>query len=531
MKVQHSMNNSPAIAGRPLPVTSIIGVTVAIVIWHGFALLLEGQFILASPFSVVTYIFHNSGLLWRALWATLESAAIGYFFGNIAAILLACIAIMIPRLEMPISFVALLVFCLPLVATGPILRVIYGPGIGPQAMLAALAVYYTTYVPLLVGLRAAPSNWFDLIESYGHGAWHKLIYVRFWAAIPYLVAGLQIAAPAAFLGAMVGEFTGAQRGMGVLSIQAMRSLDVDATWALATIASSVAIAVYMLIGRLGDILWPDKPPLILASSSKSKRQTLAQNIITFLLTALFIIAAWQISMDAMGLSSFFAKRPGDVWAYLITHDMAFQHRAELFAALIETLSYTLPGYLAGLLLGAFLAVIFVMSPTLSNLVLPIAIALRSIPIVSTAPLIVLALGRGNTGIIAIVAVMIFFPTLVACIQGLRQTSGQVLDVFNSYGASPLEKLILAQVPAMLPALFASARMAVPAAILAVTVAEWLATGTGIGNLMALTASTSNYNKLWGAVVFMTLFSFLFYLLVGLIEQKVLSIYAPEQIKN
>lgn len=522
------MNISPAIASRPLPITSIFGAILAVLTWHGFAILLDGQFILASPLAVINHIIENFGLLWRALMATLESAAIGYILGNLVAIFLACLAVTVPKLETPISFIALLVFCLPLVATGPILRVIYGPGIGPQVMLAALAVYYTTYVPLLVGLRAAPSNWFDLIESYGHGAWHKLIYVRFWAAIPYLVAGLQIAAPAAFLGAMVGEFTGAQRGMGVLSIQAMRSLDVDATWALATIASAVAIAAYLLVGWLGNVLWPDKPPLILSTNNQSKRKTFMQSLGTFVLTAIFIVAAWQIIMDEMSLNSFFAKRPGHVWAYLVTHDMAGEHRAELFAALGETLSYTLPGYIAGLLLGACLAVLFVMSTTLSNMVLPLAIALRSIPIVSTAPLIVLALGRGNAGIIAIVAVMIFFPTLVACIQGLRQTSGQILDVFDSYGASALEKLLLARVPAMLPALFASARMAVPAAILAVTVAEWLATGTGIGNLMALTASTSNYNKLWGAVVLMTLFSFLFYLVIGFIEHKVLAVYAPEQ---
>jgi ABC-type nitrate/sulfonate/bicarbonate transport system permease component len=126
---------------------------------------------------------------------------------------------------------ALLVFCLPLVATGPILRVFFGPGPGPQIALAALAVYYTTLIPLLVGLRAAPGSWFDLVRSYGRGppvgacpcAGHGL------AALP--VRGLQIAAPAAFLGAMVGEFTGAERGMGVLTIRAIRALDVEMTWA------------------------------------------------------------------------------------------------------------------------------------------------------------------------------------------------------------------------------------------------------------------------------------------------------------
>jgi ABC-type nitrate/sulfonate/bicarbonate transport system permease component len=104
----------------------------------------------------------------------------------------------------------------------------------------------------------------------------------------------------------------------------------------------------------------------------------------------------------------------------------------------------------------------------------------------------------------------------------------VLDVFASYGAGRWRRLVLAQVPAMLPALFASARMAVPASVLAVTVAEWLATGTGIGNLMALTNSTSNYNMLWSAIVVLTLVSSAGYLAVGALERAVLRVYAPEQ---
>ena len=77
-----------------------------------------------------------------------------------------------------VAALALLVFCLPLVATGPILRVLFGPGDGPQVTLAALAVYYTTFLPLLVGLRAAPASWFDLVRSYGRGRLTELVQVR-----------------------------------------------------------------------------------------------------------------------------------------------------------------------------------------------------------------------------------------------------------------------------------------------------------------------------------------------------------------
>jgi sulfonate transport system permease protein len=106
----------------------------------------------------------------------------------------------------------------------------------------------------------------------------------------------------------------------------------------------------------------------------------------------------------------------------------------------------------------------------------------------------------------------------------------VLDVMATYGAGRLTRLWQAQIPAMLPAFFAAARMSVLAAVLAVTVAEWLATGTGLGNLMALTASNSNYNLLWSAVVLVALGSAAAYAFVGALERAVLASVAPEQLR-
>ena len=328
-----------------------------------------------------------------------------------------------PRLERALGALALLVFCLPLVATGPILRVVFGPGDGPAVTLAALAVYYTTFLALMVGLRAVPRSWLDLVRSHGRGAGAQLRHVRAAAALPYLAAGLQIAAPAAVLGAMVGEFTGAERGLGVLTIRAMRALDTDATWTLAALAAGTAMAAYAAIGAIGRRLAPGPPALLLAPPPAPRPPRRARRAAEAVLIALAALALWQGAMDALGLSPFFAKRPGDVLAFLVTGPDAAAHRATLLAASAQTLGYAVPGYLAGLALGAGLACAVVLLPGLATTALPAAIALRSVPIVATAPLLVLALGRGAAGTIAIVAVMIFFPALVASLEGLRPRAG------------------------------------------------------------------------------------------------------------
>ncbi|MBM9595390.1 ABC transporter permease [Roseitranquillus sediminis] len=511
---------------------SVNGILLVFAGWELSARALSGAFLLASPTEVLAYLAQNPGLMGRALAATLAEAAAGFVIGNLAAMALALIVILTPRLERTIAALALLVFCLPLVATGPILRVLFGPGVGPQVTLAALAVYYTTFVPLLVGLRAAPATWFDVIRSYGRGRWTELVQVRAAAALPYLVAGLQIAAPAAILGAMVGEFTGAERGLGVLTIRAMRGLDVPGTWSLATLAAGVSVAAYAGVGWIGRQLSSGPPPVILAApvspGGAVGPRRVAGGFAHLALIAVLVLALWTGLMDLFGLNPFFAKRPDDVWRFLVTAPQAAEHRATLFWALAETMAVTLPGYFAGLALGALIAAAIVLVPPIAAVAMPVAVALRSVPIVTTAPLIILLLGRGALGTITLVAVMIFFPTFVACLHGLRQAPGQVIDVFDSYASSRLQRLMLAQVPAMLPAFFAAARMAVPAAILAATVVEWLATGIGVGSLMALSASLSDYGMLWSAVAVVSLTACTLYAGVARLERAVLAVYASEQ---
>jgi ABC-type nitrate/sulfonate/bicarbonate transport system permease component len=499
----------------------LAGIVVLFLSWELSARLLTDAFVLAAPSDVAGWLWREWALMGRALGVTLGNAAAGYAIGNLAAIALAGVALIWPRSERVVTGLALVVFCLPL------LRVFFGPGPAPQIALAALAVYYTTLIPLLVGLRAAPDSWFDLVRSYGRGRIAALVHVRSMAALPYLFAGLQIAAPAAFLGAMVGEFTGAERGMGVLTIRAIRALDVEMTWALATVATAVAIAAYLVIGALARRILLDAPPVILAAPPPAARRR--SGWLDTALVALVAVGLWWGLIAAFDLNPFFAKGPDDVFRAVVSQPDASETRAALGTALWQTAAYLLPGYAAGLAAGAGLAVLLVLVPALASTAMPLAIALRSVPIVTTAPLVVLLLGRGATGTIVLVAVMVFFPTFVACLHGLRQAPGQVMDVLDSYAAGPVARLVRVRIPAMLPAFFAAARMAVPASVLAVTVVEWLATGNGIGSLMALSASLSDYDMLWSSVVLVSVLSALGYAGVGAVETRVLRAYAPEQV--
>ena len=82
-----------------------------------------------------------------------------------------------------------------------------------------------------------------------------------------------------------------------------------------------------------------------------------------------------------------------------------------------------------------------------------------------------------------------------------------------------------QLPTALPALFASLRIAAPLALIGAQLAEWLATGKGLGYLMLQSVTLSNYNMLWSATVLVTIYSIIVYSIIAAIEKVMLAKYS------
>jgi ABC-type nitrate/sulfonate/bicarbonate transport system permease component len=155
--------------------------------------------------------------------------------------------------------------------------------------------------------------------------------------------------------------------------------------------------------------------------------------------------------------------------------------------------------------------------------MPVAIALRSVPLVAMTPLIALIFGRGLWSVTVIAGIVTFFPTLVNVVVGLRSAPSQSIDVVHAYGGNSWTIIRKVALLAALPSLFASARIAAPLALLGAVLAEWLATGKGLGALMLNSTTTSRYDTLWAAVVVITVVSILVYGIIALIESAVLNL--------
>jgi ABC-type nitrate/sulfonate/bicarbonate transport system permease component len=193
---------------------------------------------------------------------TITEAGIGFLWGNLAALALAAVALTLPKLENLASQIALITYCIPIVAIGPIIRLVLGaPAAGEPSetaiALAALSVFFTTMVGAMTGVKSADRAALDVVTVFGGNAWHRLIKVQLLTALPSIFAALRIAAPAAFLGAILGEYVGGPDvGFGPAMVNAQQSLEVARVWTLAITSGAIAGGAYALVGLIARFVTP-----------------------------------------------------------------------------------------------------------------------------------------------------------------------------------------------------------------------------------------------------------------------------------
>jgi ABC-type nitrate/sulfonate/bicarbonate transport system permease component len=243
----------------PSWVTGLTGVAVLLVGWAVLAVTVfssTGSGV-PTPWAVLSSLGSDGwSFYWPLVSATLGEALRGYLFGNGLALACAALVLLVPWLERVVVQLAVASYCLPLVAIGPILSMLM-TGTGPMVTISALSVFFTTLIGALLGLRSADPVTLDVIRAYGGGRWHSLLKVRVFAALPATLAALKISAPAALLGAIIGEYLGhIDIGLGVAMTVSEASIDVPRTWGIALVSGAVAGLGYGLTALVARVALP-----------------------------------------------------------------------------------------------------------------------------------------------------------------------------------------------------------------------------------------------------------------------------------
>ncbi|MEV6277511.1 ABC transporter permease subunit [Nocardia sp. NPDC051832] len=247
-----------------------------------------------------------------------------------------------------------------------------------------------------------------------------------------------------------------------------------------------------------------------------------------LTSMLLMFLIWYVFLKAFPqVGPRVGKSPGDIWRYLVTAPGAANARQVIGDELQITLRDAGIGFTVGMAVALVAAALFVSFATVEQTFMPVAMILRSVPLVALTPIIVLIFGRGLGGVTVMAAIVVLFPALVMIMAGLRNAPRQAMDVVAAYGGSRWTGLRMVAIPAALPSVFAAARISVPGALIGALIGEWLGSGTGLGAGIIRAIPTFQYNKLWASIVLVTIVSVVLYAIVGVIENLVLERFGPE----
>lgn len=246
-------------AAPPTPTTkalAIAALSVALlVIWEfTFRWLQVPELILPRPSQVLAALYRGLAqpptsplALYPHIVFTMSSALAGFVFGSSAGILLGTLIAQFRALEWLIMPYVVAFQTLPKIALAPLLVVWFGFGIASKVVIVAMLTFFPLLVNSIAGFTSIERERLELMQSLCATRLQTFLRVRLPSALPFIFAGLDMAIVYSVIGAIVGEFVGGQRGLGVLILQTNFGLDLAGMFAVFVVLSVIGITLHTLL--------------------------------------------------------------------------------------------------------------------------------------------------------------------------------------------------------------------------------------------------------------------------------------------
>jgi NitT/TauT family transport system permease protein len=190
------------------------------------------------------------GQLWPHLWVTVAEVLLGFGLGSALGLLLGATVAFSSRLGRVIRPYIVASQAMPKLALAPIMVIWFGFDLTPKVVIAALISFFPLFENMVAGLQAVEPEQVELFRSLRANRWQSFVKLLLPSAVPYVVAGLRVALILSLVGAVVGEFVGANKGLGALIIAAQGTMNTPLMFAVFVVLTLLG----MVLSLLADIV-------------------------------------------------------------------------------------------------------------------------------------------------------------------------------------------------------------------------------------------------------------------------------------
>lgn len=227
---------------------SLLLAAAILLVWQ-IAVPLSGlsEFVLPTPLSIAARMVTDFKLLAAHTYVTLLEVLAGFFAGVIVGIPLALAIFYSKAFERAVYPLLVALQTVPKIALAPLLVLYLGYGWAPKISLAFLISFFPVVISTVVGLQSLDKALVNMVRSMGASEWQTFFKVRLPAALPSIFGGLKVAISLAVIGAVIGEYIAAEKGLGYLQLQANSQFDTTLNFATVVTISLVGVLLYFIL--------------------------------------------------------------------------------------------------------------------------------------------------------------------------------------------------------------------------------------------------------------------------------------------
>lgn len=241
----------------PSSLDSVILALVLLVCWEVAVTVGEvPAYLLPPPSTVLMRIITDYQSLFMHSMVTINEVVVGFALAIVVSIPLAAVLAQFRAAERALYPILVATQTVPKVAIAPLFVVWFGFGMTPKVLIAFLICFFPILIDALIGFRSTPKEVLWLARSMGASRLRMFFNFQLPAALPNIFAGLKVGSTLAVVGAVVGEFVAADRGLGYQLIVANGLLDVSLSFAILVVLSVIGILLFAVVDIAERLLLP-----------------------------------------------------------------------------------------------------------------------------------------------------------------------------------------------------------------------------------------------------------------------------------
>jgi NitT/TauT family transport system permease protein len=226
---------------------------VSVGLWEAAATVFRvNQLLVPAPSSIGLALLRgfSIGLYWQHIWVTMAEALVGFVLGSASGIVVGIVVSQIPMMQRMLMPYIIAFQALPKVALAPLIVVWFGFGLASKVFVVYMLCFFPLLVNSIAGMENTSPEVLELMRSFSASRRHILTKAILPSALPYVSAGLEMAIVFSLTGAVIGEFVGAQAGLGVLVLQTQYAMDIPGGFAVFVVLSLLGIALSQAMQRV-----------------------------------------------------------------------------------------------------------------------------------------------------------------------------------------------------------------------------------------------------------------------------------------